>query len=169
MTLNQFCDSCTRKDSEYCRDCEKEWEITEAGETPFYFSRKLKKKQYKMSKDQLKDIIIKGHEADTIQHLMLWVFVNHIKDIPESEHAKLREIQKMLVEKFYGTATNTSEQILEILKRHEEGLCPKCGKMPKRTLDAMNPSKCHDCNIWPSYDINSWFEEILKIYRQKSE
>ena len=57
-------------------------------------------------------------------------------------------------------------KILEIIKRYKQGLCPKCGKMAKRTLDPMNPTKCHDCNIWPCSDTNSWFDEILKIYRQ---
>ena len=28
MTLNQYCHSCARKDSDYCRDCKKEWENT---------------------------------------------------------------------------------------------------------------------------------------------
>ena len=57
-------------------------------------------------------------------------------------------------------------KILEIIKRYENGLCPKCGKQLTRTSDPMNPVECSDCNTYPTLDAHSWFNEILKIYRQ---
>ena len=57
-------------------------------------------------------------------------------------------------------------KILEMIERFEESKCPRCGKQLERNNDPMNPLICHPCRLCPSIETHSWFEEILKIYRE---
>ena len=59
------------------------------------------------------------------------------------------------------------ENILEIILRFSESRCPKCGAKLEKTLDPMNPFRCSKApNFYPSFEYNSWFEEILKLVRE---